>query len=164
MPTFPDRPLNKPLDINSPADPKDVFDVKSYLHKRGFYDIPNYGLTPYPDHALFEGIKNYQESRGLSVDGVMNVNGETQNSMRIEKEILPPPIKMIPGTNIPDEGVPEQGWPKSSLSSFDDKRKYNIDRTFDVIPKNVWQDPKILSKPTNPKVPYELKDFKYRDI
>lgn len=59
--TFPQRSLNESLEISSPADPQDVLDVKIYLYQKGLYDIPDYGLTPYPDTQMFAAIKDYQE-------------------------------------------------------------------------------------------------------
>lgn len=52
---FPKRPLNQTLDMNSPADPQDVLDVKAFLHRKGLYDIPEYGLTRIP-------IKNFSQA------------------------------------------------------------------------------------------------------
>ena len=115
--SFPERPLHKHLEMDSSANIEDVLDVKIYLHQKGFYDIPDYGLTPYPDKQMFSAIRSYQKSRGLKVDGVIKADGETQQSMRkdnqIEKEELAAPqVKepVISGTNIPDRSPHEQGW------------------------------------------------------
>lgn len=122
---FPQRALNKPLSINSSVDPQDVLEVKLFLHNQGYYELPDYGITPYPDEAMFKSIKQYQKKKGLTVDGVMNINGETQETMKnseIEREELPPPDMKepkIPGTNIPDQGVEEWQWPLPGAPNYD---------------------------------------------
>ncbi len=160
---FPWRSLNKTLARDSRADPQDVLDVKEFLQNAKFYKVPSYGLTPYPDEHLFEAIKNYQINKRLKVDGVMNIDGETQNQMRIDKEELAPPKKMIPGTNIPDEGIPEQGWPEGGLDSRRDKTNYNIDRSFDRTPPNDLMDPDFTIYPKDPSFPF-LKTYKHKDL
>lgn len=114
---FPQRPLNKHLAIDSAADPQDVLETKLYLHRKGLYETHDYGITPYPDEAMFHAIKKYQNYKGLNVDGVIKIDGETQESMKkdeIEREELPPldyKAPTIPGTNIPDRSIPESGLP-----------------------------------------------------
>ncbi len=119
---FPQKPLKQHLEINSPADPQDVLDVKLFLYQKGLYDVPEYGITPYPDEKLFNAIAKYQKKNNLKVDGVMKVNGETQERMRknneIEREELPPVIKNIPGTNIPDRSISEQGLEEESYELY----------------------------------------------
>lgn len=146
---FPDRSLNKILDFNSAVDPTDVLEVKIYLNQRGLYEIPDYGLTPYPDKQLFSAIKHYQKRKGLKVDGIMKPEGETQKSMRIESEELPPPSSSeskIPGTNIPDQGVPEQGWDNAPYYSPEGP---HFDQNKDADPHIVIKPP-ILVDPNMP--------------
>jgi len=144
--SFPERPLNKPLEMNSAANPEDVLDVKIFLHQKGLYDIPDYGMPPYPDEKLFTAIKSYQKKKGLKVDGVMKANGETQETMRkdteIEREELKPPPGMeettpdrnIPGTNIPDKGVPDgSGWPDPNGPNYDENA--NMDSNIIIGPR-----------------------------
>ena len=153
---FPTRPLNRPLDINGTADPKDVVDVKTYLQKAGFYKTPDYGITPYPDKNLFKAIEKYQASRGLKVDGVMKANGETQESMRIEREKLPTPTKMIPNTNIPDRSVPEQGLDPESYDLYQKMIFGYLSNLDPHIQRPVQEntiDPYIFIAPSDPKAP-----------
>lgn len=148
--TFPKRPLNQPLDVNSPADPQDVLEVKNFLHRKGLYDIPEYGLTPYPDEKLFNGIRAYQKEKGLKIDGVMKANGETQESMRIEKEELPPPVVMIPGTDIPDKGMPDEGFSPLTYKLFAKRLEdflSKMDPGMLKNPKDSKMDPDIFTKP-----------------
>lgn len=74
--------LNQSLSASSAVHPEDVVGVKTRLQREGYYDIPSYGLTPYPDSRLFEGIRKFQRDNGLAVDGVMNPGGETEQALR----------------------------------------------------------------------------------
>lgn len=69
--------IKSTLRQNGRNNPDDVLVLKQALHRAGYYDIPEYGLTPYPDTKLFEGIKNFQKKNDLKVDGVVNPEGET---------------------------------------------------------------------------------------
>lgn len=73
--------LNHPLSATSNADPDDVLSAKSAFKQLGYYETPSYGLTPYPDQQLFDGIRSYQKDRGLTVDGYMLPKGETEQSV-----------------------------------------------------------------------------------
>ncbi len=63
------------------ARPADVLNVKRALNRMGFSDVPDYGMTPYPDGAMFEGIQRFQRANGLRVDGVMQRGHATERAM-----------------------------------------------------------------------------------
>ena len=71
------------LSANSSAHPEDVEKVKKRLGRDGYYDTPPYGITPYPDQPLFDGIRKFQRDNGLEIDGVMNPDGETLRTMNL---------------------------------------------------------------------------------
>lgn len=73
--------LSRPLSATSDADPDDVLSAKSAFRQLGYYETPSYGLTPYPDQELFDGIRTYQKDKGLTVDGYMLPQGETEQSV-----------------------------------------------------------------------------------
>jgi len=60
---------------------EDVLETKKRLKKIGHYEVPDYGLTPYPDRALFDGIKGFQKNAGLKVDGIMKPGGPTERTL-----------------------------------------------------------------------------------
>lgn len=63
------------------ADGNDILNVKKALFRTGDYDIPDYGLTAYPDQQMFSAIKKFQKNNGLKVDGVIETDGETLNAL-----------------------------------------------------------------------------------
>lgn len=73
--------LKRPLKRDANADLNDVFKVKSALNDLGHYEAPDWGVTPYPDNELFKGIKSFQRTHGLKIDGIMNPGGETQQTL-----------------------------------------------------------------------------------
>lgn len=72
------RPLKATLASNSAADEDDVVSVKTSLKRLGYYEEPDYGLTPYPDRPLFTAIRSFQKDNDLDVDGVMKPAGPTE--------------------------------------------------------------------------------------
>lgn len=56
---------------------EDTLATKKALSESGFYKIPGFGLTPWPDEAMFQGLKRFQKAEGLPVDGVLKSDGET---------------------------------------------------------------------------------------
>jgi len=73
--------LKRPLKRNANADLNDVFRVKTALSDLGHYEVPDWGITQYPDNGLFQGIKSLQRDHGLKVDGIMNPGGETEQTL-----------------------------------------------------------------------------------
>jgi hypothetical protein len=69
--------LAAPLSTTSASDPDDVLTAKRAFNRLGYYGVPSYGLTPYPDQPLFDGIRAYQKDSDLTVDGLMMPGGET---------------------------------------------------------------------------------------
>ena len=63
------------------ARPADVLNVKRALNRMGFYDVPDYGMTPYADRTMFDGIRRFQRANGLRVDGLMQRGRETERAM-----------------------------------------------------------------------------------
>ncbi len=57
--------------------PEDAVAAKTALAEIGHYQIPDFGVTPYPDVALFEGVRKFQREQELKVDGLMNPDGPT---------------------------------------------------------------------------------------
>lgn len=73
--------LKRPIDPNSNVDLNDSLSIKTTLRKLGYYQPPSHGMHPYPDDALFEGIRRFQRDNGLTVDGIMQPEGETEVKM-----------------------------------------------------------------------------------
>ena len=59
----------------------DVGRVKEALQTLGYYATPSYGMTQYPDEAMFRGIERFQEHHGLTKDGIMKPGGPTANRL-----------------------------------------------------------------------------------
>lgn len=93
-------------------DEKDVFAVKHALVKTGHYDVPEYGITPYPDKALFGAIKDFQKENGLRTDGIIKPEGETLSALNNSEDTSPededPDIRS-PSTWCPTCGGPHGG-------------------------------------------------------
>jgi peptidoglycan hydrolase-like protein with peptidoglycan-binding domain len=73
--------LKSVLAENANANPDDVLAIKTLLEKLGLYEIPEWGLTDFPDRELFEAIRAFQDRAGLKVDGRMKPGGETQTAL-----------------------------------------------------------------------------------
>ena len=74
-------PLREPIGTNSDVDPVDVVVTKRSLSRLGHFNEKKNGLTPFPDKALFEGLKTFQEEQGLAPDGIMKPDGPTAQKM-----------------------------------------------------------------------------------
>lgn len=74
--------LRQPLTKNASANPLDVMMMKSALGVLGHYEAPEWGVTQFPDAALYSAIENFQKSAGLTVDGVMKPEGPTEDTLR----------------------------------------------------------------------------------
>ena len=73
--------LKKTIGRSYNVDLDDVRNVKSALQGLGYYRTPGYGMTPYPDEPMFQGIEKLQERHGLVKDGVMKPGGPTERLM-----------------------------------------------------------------------------------
>ena len=80
MPPLPLQ-IKRPIGWNHNVDPEDVLKAKNLLNRIGHYEMPDFGLTPYPDRALFKGLEGFQKSHGLKVDGLMNPGGPTETTI-----------------------------------------------------------------------------------
>lgn len=74
--------LNRPLAPNASSDPGDVHAVKLLFAGLGIYQTPDWGLSAYPDRALFDAIRAFQRERALKADGVMKPGGDTEDALR----------------------------------------------------------------------------------
>ncbi len=114
------------IDRAAQIDERDTLSTKSALRSLGYYQPPSYGITPYPDVQLFDGIQAYQRKNKLRVDGVMKPGGETESMMnqhlaggtRDEKDKLPnadgktpiiKPPKVDPNMPIYKDPIPPEG-------------------------------------------------------
>jgi len=55
--------------------------MKSALGALGLYQAPAWGVSQFPDVALFDAIKAFQKSQGLKVDGAIKPDGETEAAL-----------------------------------------------------------------------------------
>jgi hypothetical protein len=74
--------LKNTIGSHHEVDPDDVWVVKQALRREGLYSEPSHGITPYPDGALVDAIKEFQSRNGLRADGVIKPGGETELRMR----------------------------------------------------------------------------------
>jgi len=70
------------LAANAHASAADVIAAKLFLQHHGFYQAPDFGLTEYPDSALFKAIEAFQKAQGLKPDGVIKPDGETETAIK----------------------------------------------------------------------------------
>ena len=93
--------LNLKEDIGSdrPVDEDDTFKAKHAFKSIGYYDEPSYGMTPYPDQPLFDGIKKFQKDKGLYQDALMEPEGETVTALRKRSSESPVKPAYAPVTN-----------------------------------------------------------------
>ena len=73
--------LNNVLRSSSAANGDDVLNMKQGLNKLGHYEAPAYGMTPYPDTPMFDGMKAFQKRNGLTVDGYARPGGPTEKTL-----------------------------------------------------------------------------------
>ncbi len=73
-------------DIGSdrPVDEDDTLKAKHAFKSIGYYDEPSWGMTPYPDQPLFDGIKKFQKDKDLFQDSLMVPKGETVTALNKE--------------------------------------------------------------------------------
>jgi len=69
------------IDRAARIEENDTIQTKYALGELGYYRTPGYGMTPYPDEPMFDGIRKYQQDNKLRVDGVMKPGGETESSL-----------------------------------------------------------------------------------
>lgn len=73
--------FSEQLSPNAQAHPADVVAAKLILRDLGHYEVPEWGVSEYPDRNLFEAIKSFQSQQGLKQDGVIKADGETVKVM-----------------------------------------------------------------------------------
>ena len=66
---------------NASADQNDTINVKRALQALGSYEEPAWGLSPWPDEPMFQGIRAFQVDNGLRPDGVIKPNGSTERTL-----------------------------------------------------------------------------------
>lgn len=76
--------LRGPVDSAASVREQDTLQTKLALQALGHYKAPSYGITPYPDKPMFNGIKSFQRANKLHVDGVMKPDGETERMMNFQ--------------------------------------------------------------------------------
>ncbi|MBF0250209.1 MAG: peptidoglycan-binding protein [Alphaproteobacteria bacterium] len=74
--------VNGRISASSNCFPQDILAAKTALHRLGFYEMPDYGLTDFPDRRLMDAITAFQKARGLRVDGAMRPEGETETAIQ----------------------------------------------------------------------------------
>jgi len=72
---------SKTLAANASTHPLDVVKMKSALGALGHYAAPDWGVSQFPDAALFDAIKRFQKSQGLKTDGAIKPGGETEAAL-----------------------------------------------------------------------------------
>jgi len=90
----------------------DVLKTKKALQDRGYYEEPDYGMTPYSDERMFDGIRAFQKDNGLRVDGVMHPDGETVQAMN--KVTRSPDHSSKPGSGVPSVADTQQSGGQTS--------------------------------------------------
>jgi peptidoglycan hydrolase-like protein with peptidoglycan-binding domain len=69
--------LKRTIGNENNMDLEDTLNAKKALQNLGHYTVPDFGLTPYPDKPMINGIKSFQRQHGLKVDGIMKPKGPT---------------------------------------------------------------------------------------
>ncbi len=88
--------LRSDLAPSAKADGDDVNLTKHFLADTGDFEVPDYGITKYPDALLFDAIANFQARNKLATDGIMRASGPTEGALdRQLRETRWKPIERI---------------------------------------------------------------------
>lgn len=63
------------------VDGEDILRTKTALNKLGYFEEKEF-VNFYADQRMIDGLKNFQQSRGLQADGVMKPDGPTARELR----------------------------------------------------------------------------------
>ncbi len=80
--------IKRLLASSARADLSDSLRTKKALRRLGYYDTPDYGLTPYPDRPLFDGLSSLQNDIGLMRTGEMRPGDDTERSINLALKSL----------------------------------------------------------------------------
>jgi len=138
--------IGNSISASSNTKPDDVLKTKSALVETGNYNVPDFGITPYPDTPMINGLKSFQQQNGLAVDGVMKPGGPTEAKL---------------GENLANQGINQtdllekanvanidQSIPKS-VNGFKEKPKPSVSK---IDPLTGLSDP-LASKQIKMKMP-----------
>ncbi len=75
---------SKTIGRNYVVHENDVKVIKEALRSVGYYKVPEYGMTPYPDEKMFDSIRTFQKDNDLKVDGIVHPDGETLDALNRE--------------------------------------------------------------------------------
>lgn len=64
----------------------DTLQIKAALVKMGKYEVPSYGITPYPDQAMIEGIRSLQSDLGVDPTGSIRPGGPEEAALTVAAE------------------------------------------------------------------------------
>jgi len=90
------------------ADPDDVLVAKRSLTRLKQYEMPEWGLSRYPDTGLFTGIRNFQQDQGLRVDGIMHPGGPTAAGIGAILSVSTPAVDFMRISDKPGAPTPEE--------------------------------------------------------
>ena len=71
--------LNRPIATDTSADPDDLVRIKRALNGVGLY--PKEEFHPFTDEELFKGVRMFQATQGLPIDGRMMPDGPTERRL-----------------------------------------------------------------------------------
>ena len=73
--------LKSTIGRNYGVEADDTLSMKNIMRRLGHYETPDYGMTPFPDEPMFEGIRGFKKAKGLAVDGVVEPQGPTARAL-----------------------------------------------------------------------------------
>lgn len=104
--------LNSDVSRSAILEEDDVLHTKIALNNQGYYDVPKaYGLTPYSDERMFDGMKNFQQDQNLKPDSIMRPGGETETALNKS-------LKTNPQSNREPDLPPKNDCPQGQQNSL----------------------------------------------
>ncbi len=148
--------------------PDDVIKIKSALAQTGHYQVPDFGITPYPDTPMIDGIKKFQKDNGLKVDGVMKPQGPTEMALGNQASSIstvnpfatnqeqpktpkPKPSKIDPLTGLPEQKAPKLKMP--TAKQWEQAAEMQKPKTA-IVPEG---------KTVNQRIQSMMSDARYQD-
>lgn len=117
---------------------EDTLKTKNALQRLGRYDTPEYGMTPYPDAAMFNAIGKFQKERNLYQDRIMNPGGETETAMNKELGRVGSNSELSPTSYHPGGEISPGEMRCQEIRSQAERAKANFLRTGDQRYRSDW--------------------------